>query len=243
MLHERYELKRPLGAGGMARVFLAQDTMLGRTVAIKQLHAELGDNEEVRKRFMREARIFARLKHANIVDIYDIIRTDDDGVAMVMEFIDGTDLSVLMRGGLKLVPELAALVVRPVAEALSYAHDQGVIHRDVKPANVLLGRDGLVKLSDFGIAKAQEETVLTQTGDFLGTPAYIAPEQARDRERRLAGIISRELRRVPIRRAIRGAGRRSVPEAERVRRAGRMARRSALRLPRPRPTECRPLRR
>ncbi len=180
MLGERYELKRRLGAGGMARVFLAEDTMLGRTVAIKQLHEELGDDEEVRKRFLREARIFARLKHAHIVDIYDILRDDDDdGVAMVMEFIDGADLSTLMRGGLKLVPELAALVMRPVAEALAYAHGEGIVHRDVKPANILLGRDGAVKLSDFGIAKAQEETVLTQTGDFLGTPAYIAPEQAR----------------------------------------------------------------
>ena len=181
MFTDRYELKRRLGAGGMARVFLAEDQMLGRTVAIKQLHEELGDDEEVRKRFLREARIFARLKHSHIVDIYDIVREPGDhgGVAMVMEFIDGVDLATLMQGGLQLVPELAALVVRPVAEALAYAHGEGVVHRDVKPANILLGRDGAVKLSDFGIAKAQEETVLTQTGDFLGTPAYIAPEQAR----------------------------------------------------------------
>ncbi len=179
MLSDRYQLKRRLGQGGMARVFLAEDTTLGRTVAIKQLHDELDGDDEVRKRFMREARIFAKLKHPHIVDIYDVVPTEGGGVAMVMEFIDGTDLQTVLKGGLRLVPELAALVVRPVAEALAYAHSQGVVHRDVKPANVLLGKDGTIKLSDFGIAKAQEETVLTQTGDFLGTPAYIAPEQAR----------------------------------------------------------------
>ncbi len=177
-LAERYRIIRRLGAGGMAKVFLAEDQMLGRTVAIKMLHGDLEGDEEVRKRFLREARIFARLKHPCIVDIYDIVTTPD-GVAMVMEFIDGTDLARVIRGAGQLVPELAALVIRPVADALSYAHDQGVVHRDVKPANILMGKDGAVKVADFGIAKATEETHLTRTGDFLGTPAYIAPEQAR----------------------------------------------------------------
>ena len=103
----------------------------------------------------------------------------DGRVAMVMEFIDGTDLSVVLGRGITLVPELAVLLLRPIADALSYAHARGVIHRDVKPANVLLGHDGTLKLSDFGIAKATEQTHITRTGAFLGTPAYIAPEQAR----------------------------------------------------------------
>ncbi|MCA9557233.1 MAG: serine/threonine protein kinase, partial [Myxococcales bacterium] len=179
MFGDRYELLQRLGAGGMARVYLARDTVLGRTVAIKVLHTELDENEEVRARFLREARIFARLKHPHIVDIYDVVTTPEGAAAMVMEYVEGTDLHRVLASNPRLVPELAALVIRPLADALHYAHREGVVHRDVKPANVLLGRDGSVKLSDFGIAKASEEDLLTRTGDFLGTPAYIAPEQAR----------------------------------------------------------------
>ncbi|MCA9537967.1 MAG: serine/threonine protein kinase [Myxococcales bacterium] len=181
LLHGRYELVRPLGEGGMAGVFLAQDTMLDRQVAIKQLHAQHHDREAVRARFLREARIFARLKHPCVVDIYDVLALDDGGVAMVMEYVEGDDLTRLTRHHppLQLPPELAALVIAPVVEALVYVHREGVIHRDVKPANILLGRSGVVKLGDFGIARGEEDDALTKTGDFLGTPAYIPPEQAR----------------------------------------------------------------
>ena len=182
-LNARYALTRLLGSGGMAHVYLADDLTLGRQVAIKMLHPELADDakkgDEIGARFLREARIFASLKHPHIVDIYDVLELSDGRVAMVMEFIDGTDLSEVLVRGVTLVPELAVLLLRPIADALSYAHGRGVIHRDVKPANVLLGRDGTMKLSDFGIAKATEQTHITRTGDFLGTPAYIAPEQAR----------------------------------------------------------------
>ena len=163
----------------MARVYLAEDQTLGRTVAIKMLHGELSEDDEVQARFLREARIFARLKHAHIVNIYDVLTMPGGEAAMVMEFVDGVDLSRVIRSGQQMIPELAAMVLRPVAAALSYAHRNGVIHRDVKPANILMSREGDVKLSDFGIAKATEESQVTRTGDFLGTPAYIAPEQAR----------------------------------------------------------------
>lgn len=179
ILNARYALTRQLGEGGMARVYLADDQTLGRQVAIKMLHGDLKENAEVSARFLREARIFASLKHPHIVDIYDVLDLGEGRVAMVMEYIDGADLAGALDRGVALVPELAVLLLRPIADALSYAHERGVVHRDVKPANVLLGRDGAIKLSDFGIAKAAEQTQVTRTGDFLGTPAYIAPEQAR----------------------------------------------------------------
>lgn len=175
---DRYELQDRLGAGGMAKVFRAFDHALGRTVAVKMLHDDLVSNEELRQRFLREARVFARLRHPHIIEIHDVVH-GEKSAAMVMEFIDGTDLSHLAKRQPLRVPELAVAVLRPVMDALSHAHAEGVIHRDVKPANIMLSRDGRVKLGDFGIAKVLEETHLTHTGEFLGTPAYIAPEQAR----------------------------------------------------------------
>ncbi|MBU1432433.1 serine/threonine protein kinase, partial [Myxococcota bacterium] len=175
---ERYERLEPLGAGGMASVFRGHDRLLDRPVAIKVLHPELARRAPLRARFLREARIFAQLKHPHIVDIYDVL-SEGDEVAMVMELVEGDDLKGILKRHAPLIPPLAALVIEPVAEALAYAHARGVIHRDVKPANILMGADGVVKLSDFGIAKAaNQEDNLTQTGELLGTPAYIAPEQA-----------------------------------------------------------------
>jgi tRNA A-37 threonylcarbamoyl transferase component Bud32 len=175
---DRYELQDRLGAGGMAKVFRAFDHALSRTVAVKMLHDDLVSNEELRQRFLREARVFARLRHPHIIEIHDVVH-GEQSAAMVMEFIDGTDLSHVAKRQPLRVPELAVAVLRPVMDALSHAHAEGVIHRDVKPANIMLSRDGRVKLGDFGIAKVLEETHLTHTGEFLGTPAYIAPEQAR----------------------------------------------------------------
>ncbi len=178
---DRYELERPLGEGGMAGVFLARDVETGAAVAIKQMHAELGAHQELRARFLREGRIVARLTHPHVVAIHDVLPVDETGIAMVMEFVEGCDLAAVIKRNppLAMVPELALRVLRPVAEALAYVHGEGIIHRDVKPANVLLGADGAVKLTDFGIARGDDDQSLTQTGDFLGTPAYIPPEQAR----------------------------------------------------------------
>jgi serine/threonine-protein kinase len=162
----------------MARVYLAHDRVLDRPVAVKMLHDDLVESEDVRARFLREARIFARLEHPNIVKIHDVVARDE-GVAMVMELVDGVDLSKAVRTRLPMSTEHVVGLLRPVLDALAAAHAQGVVHRDVKPGNVLLGRDGRVKLSDFGIAKVVGgDTHLTRTGEFLGTPTYIAPEQA-----------------------------------------------------------------
>jgi serine/threonine-protein kinase len=178
ILADRYLLGERLGSGGMARVYLAHDRVLDRPVAVKMLHDDLVESEDVRARFLREARIFARLEHPNIVKIHDVVARDE-GVAMVMELVDGVDLSKAVRTRLPMSTEHVVGLLRPVLDALAAAHAQGVVHRDVKPGDVLLGRDGRVKLSDFGITKVVGgDTHLTRTGEFLGTPTYIAPEQA-----------------------------------------------------------------
>ncbi|MCK6570346.1 protein kinase [Myxococcota bacterium] len=198
MLMDRYELQERLGAGGMAKVFRAFDHALSRPVAVKTLHDDLATNEEIKLRFLREARVFARLRHPHIIEIHDVVQ-GEKSAAMVMELIDGTDLAHLTRRQPLRIPELALCLLRPVLDALAHAHAEGVIHRDVKPANILLSRDGRVKLGDFGIAKVLEETHLTQTGEFLGTPAYIAPEQARGEpvtaavDQYAAGVVLYEL--------------------------------------------------
>ena len=163
-----------LGAGGMAAVYLAHDERLGRDVAIKRLHR--GEHEEVdARRFQREARLGASLSHPNLVSIFDT-EEDDESVLLVMEYVDGETLADLLARG-PVDADRAVQIIRAVAGALDHAHAAGIVHRDVKPANVLLGRDGAVKLADLGIAKAIERTDITGTGTVLGTPVYMAPEQ------------------------------------------------------------------
>ena len=158
----------------MATVFLAEDERLGRRVAIKRLHADIADDELVR-RFRREAQLGASLNHPNIVAVYDIA-TDDEGVLIVMEYVDGHTLRDELGGG-PMPAERLLPIVRGVADALDHAHAHGVLHRDVKPANVLLRSDGAVKLADLGIATAAEHSRITRTGSVLGTAAYLAPER------------------------------------------------------------------
>ncbi len=173
LLAGRYRVLGRLGAGGMATVFLTQDQRLGRQVAVKRLHA--GSAEDVAQRFEREAKVGASLNHPNIVAVYDTV-TDDDDVLIVMEYVDGSTLrEEIMRGPLP--PARAIEIVAAVAGALDHAHAHGVVHRDVKPANVLLGANGIVKLADLGIATAAERTSITQSGAVLGTAAYMAPER------------------------------------------------------------------
>jgi eukaryotic-like serine/threonine-protein kinase len=169
----RYRVLGRLGSGGMATVLLALDERLHREVAIKRMHAESPD--DVAKRFRREAKLGAALNHPNIVSVYDI-ETDDDNVLIVMEHVPGGSLKdAIARGPL---PREAALrVLEDVAVALDYAHQHGVVHRDVKPANVLLDNHGNAKLADLGIATAAEVTSITSTGSVLGTAAYMAPER------------------------------------------------------------------
>jgi serine/threonine-protein kinase len=158
----------------MATVLLAEDERLGREVAVKLLHAE--SPEDTARRFRREARLGASLNHPNLVSIYDIV-TDDEGVLIVMEYVAGETLRDAIERG-PLLPQRALEVLRDVAAALDHAHSEGILHRDVKPANVLLGSDGrTVKLADLGIATAIEGTRITMSGTVLGTAAYMAPEQ------------------------------------------------------------------
>ena len=173
-----FEVVAKLGAGGMATVYRANQPSLGRQVAIKVLSDELARDETFRERFLREARAVAQLTHPNILPVYDFGKDEETGALYyVMQLVDGGTLSQRLEQPMSV--EEAVRIIVQIARALDYAHRHGVIHRDVKPANVLLTPDGRPLLSDFGIAHIMQETHLTQTGTSLGTPAYMSPEQAR----------------------------------------------------------------
>jgi serine/threonine-protein kinase len=174
----RYELEELVGSGGMSRVYRAHDTMLERKVALKILHERYGGDEEYVERFRREARAVAQLAHPNIVTVID--RGEDDGRQfIVFEYIDGENLKqIVEREGPLALDEVVALGLE-IARGLAFAHERGIVHRDVKPQNVLLNGDGHAKVTDFGIARSLDvEKGVTQTGTVLGTSDYIAPEQA-----------------------------------------------------------------
>jgi eukaryotic-like serine/threonine-protein kinase len=173
LLGGRYRILRHLGSGGMASVLLCQDQRLDRQVAVKRLHAD--SPTDVEHRFVREAKLGASLNHPNLVSVFDTA-TDDEGVLIVMEYVEGEALSRALRRG-PLEPPRVAAMVRDLAAALDHAHAHGVVHRDVKPGNVLLRHDGVTKLVDLGIATASDQTRITRSGTVLGTAAYMAPEQ------------------------------------------------------------------
>jgi Protein kinase domain len=158
----------------MATVWLAEDERLKRRVAVKRLHADVSDDDLIR-RFQREARLGASLNHPNVVAVYDIA-PDDEGVLIVMEYVEGRTLRDEIADG-PVTPERALAILRGVADALDHAHGLGVLHRDVKPANVLIRSDGTAKLADLGIATAAEQSRITRSGSVLGTAAYMAPER------------------------------------------------------------------
>jgi serine/threonine protein kinase len=174
----RYLLERPLGHGGMASVYLAHDAELDRPVAVKLLAESLAGDTAFRKRFLREARLAARLSHPNVVAVYDAGEADGGRPYIVMEYVDGTTLE----GQGPLPPAEAVALVVQACHGLAHAHAAGLVHRDVKPHNLLLRTDGTLKVADFGIARAAEATALTQVGSILGTAAYLAPEQAAGEE-------------------------------------------------------------
>jgi serine/threonine-protein kinase len=179
VLAERYRTIRRLGSGGMATVWLAEDERLRRKVAVKRLHGDVTDDDLVR-RFQREAQLGASLNHPSVVAVYDIA-PDDEGVLIVMEYVEGRTLRDAIAEG-PMPAERALPILRSVAEALDHAHGHGVLHRDVKPANVLLRKDGVVKLADLGIATAAEHSRITRSGAVLGTAAYMAPERLEGRD-------------------------------------------------------------
>jgi serine/threonine-protein kinase len=170
----RYRLEEQVGQGGMAVVWRGWDSQLRRTVAVKVLHAHLHAREDIRRRFDREAHAVARLHHPSIIDVYDF---SDDPSYLVTEFIRGWTLRQFADAHAFDPPELAAACLVPIAEALAHAHAAGVVHRDVKPENIMVREDGVVKLTDFGIAALLEpDEKFTVTGSILGSPAHLAPE-------------------------------------------------------------------
>jgi eukaryotic-like serine/threonine-protein kinase len=178
----RYRLEHPLGHGGMATVFLARDEELDRPVAVKLLAENLADDAAFRKRFLREARLAARLSHPNVVSVYDAGATEDARPYIVMEYVEGVTLADLLRERGRLPATEAVGLAVQACHGLAHAHAAGLVHRDVKPQNLLLRPDGTLKVADFGIARAAETTALTQAGTVLGTAAYLSPEQAAGEE-------------------------------------------------------------
>jgi serine/threonine protein kinase len=180
----RYVLGRRLGAGGMSTVFQANDTVLERPVAVKLLAEHLADDEDFVYRFRREALSAARLQHPNIVQVFDSGQDPNtQRHYIVMEYVDGPSAADMLRERKRLEMDETVRLVRDACHGLDYAHRAGVVHRDVKPGNLLCAEEmGITKLADFGIAKAAEQTRITQVGSVLGTAAYLSPEQARGEE-------------------------------------------------------------
>jgi eukaryotic-like serine/threonine-protein kinase len=180
----RYALESRIATGGMGEVWRANDTVLGRRVAVKLLKSEYADDATFRSRFETEARHAASLHHPNVAAVYDFGEAQPAGsdVArpyLVMELVDGQPLSALLQPGRVLDPDASRDLLAQAADALAAAHAAGIVHRDVKPANLLVTPDRTVKITDFGIARAAEGMSLTETGQVMGTPQYLSPEQAR----------------------------------------------------------------
>lgn len=176
-INDRYEIRKLIGEGGMANVYLGYDTILERDVAIKVLRGDLADDEKFVRRFRREAQSASLLNHPNIVQIYDV-GEDDGNFYIVMEFINGQTLKQLIKKRGKLsVPEVVDIMSQ-LTDGLAHAHDSYIIHRDIKPQNIMILDDGMVKITDFGIAMAINASDLTQTNSVMGSVHYLPPEQA-----------------------------------------------------------------
>jgi serine/threonine protein kinase len=177
----RYTLDAEIGRGGMGAVWRGRDEVLRRIVALKKIGVAPGGITPDARRAEREAKLAAKLNHANVVAVYDLVEEDIDGLSqqwLVMEYVEGSDLAELIQQRGPLSPDDAAPILSQVASALSAAHGAGIVHRDVKPSNILVTPDGQVKLNDFGIARTSSDPSLTQTGLVTGSPAYLSPEVA-----------------------------------------------------------------
>lgn len=176
-INDRYEIIRIIGEGGMANVYLAEDTILNRKVAVKVLRGDLASDEKFVRRFQREALSASSLNHPNIVEMYDV-GEDDGNFYIVMEYVDGRNLKQLIKRRTRLsLPEVVD-IMKQLTDGIAHAHDSFIIHRDIKPQNMLILDNGLVKITDFGIAVALNSTQLTQTNSVMGSVHYLAPEQA-----------------------------------------------------------------
>ena len=182
LVADRYRIVGRIGTGAMGAVWQAHDEVLGRTVAIKQLllhsHLDEHDAEDARQRTMREGRIAARLHHPNAISVFDVVTDDNGQPCLIMEYLNSTSLASVLQERRTLPPTEVARIGAQVAAALREAHAVGIVHRDIKPGNILLGANGVVKITDFGISRAKDDVTVTKTGMIAGTPAYLAPEVA-----------------------------------------------------------------
>ena len=172
-----FELKRMISRSAIATTFEGYQSTLSRKVFLKKLHPQFAKDPDIRARFKREAQICARIKHENLVDIYDYI-TSDDMITLVLEYVEGFSLAELLKTKGPFPVNVAISVLMEILHGLSYAHDKGVIHRDLKPENILISDEGIVKISDWGLSFTPELGVLTLQGMTMGTPAYMSPEAA-----------------------------------------------------------------
>ena len=173
----RYEILGKLGEGAMGVVYRARDTAIGRVVALKMLSAELGEDDELHQRFRREAEAVGRLNHPNVVTVYDLGQASNQ-LYMAMELLEGDDLRWLIEERVDIPLADRVRILAQICDGLGYAHAKGVVHRDVKPANILVTGRGIVKILDFGLARVATRQTITRKGMILGTPDYMAPEQA-----------------------------------------------------------------
>lgn len=181
VLAERWVVGPRIGMGGMASVHHGHDRRLERSVAIKILHPHIAENPDARTRLAREAKAIAQLRHESVIEVYDYDISEPDCTWLVTELIEGASLRQALDRSPRVMPEIAVMIMTEVVRALRAAHQVGVVHRDVKPDNVLVGRDGRPKLSDFGIAQIASEERMTLTGNLVGSPSYMSPEQAEGR--------------------------------------------------------------
>jgi eukaryotic-like serine/threonine-protein kinase len=179
ILNQRYEIESKVGDGGMATVYRGRDTRLNRVVAIKVLHAHHANDINFLQRFSHEAQAAANLRHPSIVDIYDVGQEDRQHF-IVMEFVEGPDLKTMILRKRQLPIEQVLTIGAAIADGLDTAHNLGMVHRDVKPQNILVTQDGTAKITDFGIAKSGLSTALTETGVTFGTAAGASQGATRD---------------------------------------------------------------
>ncbi|MFD8497948.1 serine/threonine-protein kinase [Amycolatopsis sp. NPDC059657] len=182
LVADRYRIVRRIGTGAMGAVWQAHDEVLARTVAVKQLFLQPGleqhDADDARQRTMREGRIAARLHHPNAITVFDVVTDDRGQPCLIMEYLPSTSLAQVLQEQGTLEPTEVARIGAQIAAALKEAHAVGIVHRDIKPGNILLGGNGIVKITDFGISRATDDVTVTKTGMIAGTPAYLAPEVA-----------------------------------------------------------------